>query len=41
MMRATGCQLRRHVLRLPDGWVEHTSVKEGHKAFALPGLPAA
>lgn len=41
VMRATGCRLRRHVLTLQDGWIEHTSMKEGRKAFALPGLPAA
>jgi hypothetical protein len=41
VMRTTGCRLRRHVLRLPDGWIEHTSMKEGRAAFALPGLPAA
>ncbi|UQW99183.1 hypothetical protein [Streptomyces sp. RerS4] len=41
VMRATGCRLRRHVLTLPDGWIEHTSMKEGREAFALPGLPAA
>ncbi|AXE27984.1 hypothetical protein C0216_31215 (plasmid) [Streptomyces globosus] len=40
VMRATGCQLRRHVLRLPVGWIEHTSMSQGREAFALPGLPA-
>ncbi|MFE7586356.1 hypothetical protein ACFU5Y_32845 [Streptomyces gardneri] len=41
VMRATGCNLRRHVLRLPDGWIEHTTMTEGRRAFALPGLPEA
>ncbi|MGV9311942.1 hypothetical protein ACWDR0_07070 [Streptomyces sp. NPDC003691] len=41
VMRATGCRLRRHVLNLPDGWIQHTGMKEGRKVFALPGLPAA
>jgi hypothetical protein len=40
-MRATGCRLRRHVLTLPDGWNEHTTMTQGRTAFALPGLPAA
>ncbi|MDQ0700902.1 hypothetical protein [Streptomyces sp. W4I9-2] len=41
VMRATGCNLRRHVLTLPNGFIEHTSMAEGRAAFALPGLPAA
>ncbi|MFF8381637.1 hypothetical protein ACF07V_36715 [Streptomyces sp. NPDC015661] len=40
-MRTTGCRLRRHVLTLPDGFIEHTSMAEDRAAFALPGLPAA
>ncbi|WP_284581813.1 hypothetical protein [Streptomyces sp. 2P-4] len=40
VMRATGCQPRLHVLRLPVGWIEHTSMSQGREAFALPGLPA-
>ncbi|MGW8700681.1 hypothetical protein ACWGOK_27790 [Streptomyces eurythermus] len=41
VMRATGCRLRRHVLTLPDGWIEHTTMTQGRATFALPGLPAA
>ncbi|WP_405686074.1 hypothetical protein OG204_18685 [Streptomyces sp. NBC_01387] len=41
VMRTTGCRLRRHVLTLPDGWIEHTTMAAGRAAFALPGLPAA
>ncbi|MGW1520467.1 hypothetical protein [Streptomyces sp. NPDC002287] len=41
VIRSTGRRLRRHVLPLPDGLIENTSVAEGRAAFALPGLPAA
>ncbi|MGN5637560.1 hypothetical protein [Streptomyces sp. AC154] len=40
-MRTTGCRLRRHVLPLPDGFIEHTGVARGRAAFALPSLPAS
>ncbi|MFF1414765.1 hypothetical protein ACFVX6_34215 [Streptomyces sp. NPDC058289] len=40
VMHATGCQLRRHVLTLPDGWIEHTTMATGRTEFALPGLRA-
>ncbi|MFJ6492023.1 hypothetical protein [Streptomyces californicus] len=41
VMRTTGCRLRRHVLTLPDGFIEHTSMAQGRAVFALPGLPAS
>ncbi|MFJ8331356.1 hypothetical protein [Streptomyces sp. NPDC094437] len=41
VMRATGCQLRRQVLTLPDGWIEHTDMTAGRTMFALPGLTSA
>ncbi|MGW2188590.1 hypothetical protein [Streptomyces sp. NPDC001667] len=41
VMRATGCRLRRHVLTLPDGIVEHVGLEQGWKDFALPGLATA
>ncbi|MEU3407675.1 hypothetical protein ABZ766_27530 [Streptomyces sp. NPDC006670] len=40
-MRSTGCRLRRHVLTLPDGFIEHISMAAGRAAFALSGLLAA
>lgn len=41
VMRSAGRRPRCHVLTLPDGRIEHTSMEEGRKVFALPGLPAA
>ncbi|MEV7284914.1 hypothetical protein AB0O01_10195 [Streptomyces sp. NPDC093252] len=40
VVRATGRRLRRHVLALPEHWIEHTGMAQGRAGFALPGLPA-
>ncbi|MFJ4689263.1 hypothetical protein [Streptomyces sp. NPDC088789] len=40
VVRATGRRLRRHILALPNGWIEHATMAQGRTSFALPGLPA-
>ncbi|GHE14811.1 hypothetical protein [Streptomyces alanosinicus] len=41
VMRTTGCRLRRHVLTLPSGWIEHVDLTTGRAAHLLPGLATA